>query len=423
VTGVLKPGNWEEREIPTWNGDNATRMAEIIKESRWLPNNLYLIEGDILLYYFRAFYFATCNLTGLGAAVVPYKVTAVCFTLGCFIMGVMVFAYLTSAIVTLVMQADAAADNFKNTTMQLLSFMKDAGIEHDVMIRTSKWLNQWWFAHGGTNINTIMAKLPPSLSSEIRTHCFMTAAANSVFWVTDGQHVVAYEDLFRIAMDIRFEVYNHGEYVLRKGMLNDYFFVVAHGALQVILEDGPAGGKGGFAGESKRRRSMVSQEDLSGKVIAEINVGDCVGEHSAINRGKCEASVRAKGSTELLLMPRGTMLRLIRRNKKIKARLHAIMHKRFAENLYLKTGKVTISSAANVLLRLKIVVAKWRDRRRARIEGKLKKPEVDDDEHDEHEPPPAPALAAPATIEQRLSKAQPAPSPKQAGPRADPLAA
>ncbi len=389
VMGELTPGNINERAIPSWNGMNATEIATEIRGSRWLPNQNYLVTGDILLYYFRAFYFATCNLTGLGAAVVPYKVSAVCFTLGCFIMGVMVFAYLTSAIVTLVMQADAAADNYKHTTMQLLSFMKDAGIEHDVTMRSSKWLNQWWFAHGGTNINTIMDKLPPSLSSEIRTHCFMTAAKQSTFWVSQsdgGSEVVSYEDMFRVAQEIRFEVYNHGEYVLRKGMLNDYFYVVAFGSLQVVLEEsGSSGGGANYAQEAKRRRSIAAgaaSADLSGKVIAEVGIGDCVGEHSAINKGKCEASVRAKGSTELLLLPRTTMLQLIKRNKKVKARLHAMMHRRFAENLYLKTGKVTVASAANVLLKLKIIVAKWRDRRRLRLEGKLPPKGEDDDERD-----------------------------------------
>lgn len=275
---MLKPGNVNDAQIPTWVGDNATAIAQVIDDSRWLPDENYLTTGNILLYYFRAFYFATCNLTGLGAAVVPYKVSAVCFTLGCFIMGVMVFAYLTSAIVTLVMQADAAADNFKNTTMQLLSFMKDAGIEHDVTMRSSKWLNQWWFAHGGTNINNIMDKLPPTLSSEIRAHCFMTAAKQSSFWVsqTDQSEVVSYEDMFRLAQDIRFEVYNHGEYVLRKGMLNDYFYVVAFGSLEVMLEDNATGGSGGgmgHAAESKRRRSVATGIDLSSKVIAQIDVG------------------------------------------------------------------------------------------------------------------------------------------------------
>jgi len=405
VTGVLKPGNVNDAQIPTWVGDNATAIAQVIDDSRWLPDENYLTTGNILLYYFRAFYFATCNLTGLGAAVVPYKVSAVCFTLGCFIMGVMVFAYLTSAIVTLVMQADAAADNFKNTTMQLLSFMKDAGIEHDVTMRSSKWLNQWWFAHGGTNINNIMDKLPPTLSSEIRAHCFMTAAKQSSFWVsqTDQSEVVSYEDMFRLAQDIRFEVYNHGEYVLRKGMLNDYFYVVAFGSLEVMLEDNATGGSGGgmgHAAESKRRRSVATGIDLSSKVIAQIDVGDCVGEHSAINKGKCEASVRAKGSVELLLLPRHTMLRLIKRNKKVKARLHAMMHRRFSENLYLKTGKVTVSSAASILLKLKTIVAKWRDRRRARLEGRLPRKSHDEDEdEDEHAP-------APASIEQQLSKSQ-----------------
>jgi len=89
-----------------------------------------------------------------------------------------------------------------------------------------------------------------------------------------------------------------------------------------------------------------------------------VGEHSCINKGKCEASVRAKGSTELLVLSRQIILRLLKRNKLVKARLHALMHKRFSENLYLRTGKVTVASAASQMLMLRRMVAQWRDRRR-----------------------------------------------------------
>ena len=73
------------------------------------------------------------------------------------------------------------------------------------------------------------------------------------------------------------------------------------------------------------------------------------GEQSAINKGKCEASVRCKTSVELLGIPRETMRRLTERNKLMKHRLHKLMTERFAENLYLTTGKQTMASAATAI--------------------------------------------------------------------------
>jgi CRP-like cAMP-binding protein len=360
ISAQLPPSNWDQKEIPSWIANNNTALTEMVGISRWLPQPETLTTGQTLLYYFRAFYFATCNLTGLGAAVVPYAVSSVVFTLFCFIMGVMVFAYLTSAIVTLVMQADAAADNFQHTTMSLLGFMQDAGIQSEVIHRASKWLDQWWHAHGGANMDKILEKhLPPSLSEEVRMHVFKTACAASPFWddPSDGTALIAFADMQHLSEALRFEVYNAGEWVFRKGMLNDNFFIVAHGKLEVILDDGTehAGG---------RRRRSVQGSNLQNQVIAEIGVGEILGEHSCINKGKCEASVRAPCSTELLLLPRHAILRLLKRNKVVKHRLHSLMHKRFCENLYFKTGKVTVASAATVMLRLKRVVARWRDKKR-----------------------------------------------------------
>ena len=88
------------------------------------------------------------------------------------------------------------------------------------------------------------------------------------------------------------------------------------------------------------------------------------------------------------------MLRLMKRNPVMKTRLQTLMHKRFAENLYLTTGKVTVASAATAMLKIRRLVGLWRDRRRAAAEGK--KPPGDDSD-DEHAAAPAKAPAASTT--------------------------
>ena len=92
---------------------------------------------------------------------------------------------------------------------------------------------------------------------------------------------------------------------------------------------------------SPRVKSVAPSGSLANQVIAEVGPGDVVGEHSCINKGKCEASVRAKGSVELLVVPRESMLKLTQRNPLIKHRLHVLMNTRFAENLYLMRGKLS----------------------------------------------------------------------------------
>jgi CRP-like cAMP-binding protein len=346
---------------PVWTNQSLVALKARIGISKWLPDAAYLKYGQMASYYLRAFYFATCNLTGLGAAVVPYAVPSVLFTLGCFVIGVMVFAYLTSAIVTLVMQADAAAVSYKQGYRQLLGFMQDAGIEHSIMHRASKWLSQWWQAHGGVNLDSIIRELPPSLALEIKTFVFERSAKGGSFFAPkgDGTPCLSAKELVRVAHDLRFEVYNHGEWVLRKGMLNDKFFLVAYGELQVLLDDGTEI----IAG---RRRMSTQTTNLRNAVVAELGKGECVGEHSAILKGKCEASVRARGSVELLVLQRDAIQRLVRRNPLIKHRIHLLMSTRFAENLYLTTGKVTMAGTATAMRCMLKFIAHWRRRKAER---------------------------------------------------------
>lgn len=345
---------------PGWANQSSASIMALMNGSMWLPDAQYLIRGDMLRFYFRAFYFATCNLTGLGAALVPFAVPSVLFTLGCFIIGVMVFAYLTSAIVTLVMHADAAAVSYKQKSLQLLGFMQDAGIESSVIHRASKWLMQWWHAHGGVNLDSIIRELPPSLALEVKMHVFHECTRKCTFWAPSRSgEILSAKELYKLAQDFNFEVFNNNEWVLRKGMLNDKFFIVAFGVLQIILDDGTAHVAG-------RRRMSAQSTSLRNAVVAELGKGECVGEHSAILKGKCEASVRAKGSVELLVIPRESMLRLTQRNPLVKHRLHVLMNTRFAENLYLTTGKVSMNAAATAVRCMRKLVAFWRARKAER---------------------------------------------------------
>ena len=79
---------------------NLQRISEILQDSEWLPTAPYLQEGSVLLWYLRSLYFAVCNLTGLGKSPLPFRNICLVYTTFTFIVGVLVFAYITSSIVT-----------------------------------------------------------------------------------------------------------------------------------------------------------------------------------------------------------------------------------------------------------------------------------------------------------------------------------
>ena len=65
-------------------------------------------------------------------------------------------------------------------------------------------------------------------------HIFAQSTRQVAFWGPSRKgDALTTKDLLRIARDMRFASYNAGEWVLRKGMLNDDFYIVAYGTLEV----------------------------------------------------------------------------------------------------------------------------------------------------------------------------------------------
>jgi len=337
----------------------------------------------MLSFYLRALYFGTCNLTGLGKDLIPVQTAPVVFTLACFLSGVMVFAYLTSAIVTLTMNADPAAIAFKEKKRTLLGFMQAARIEAAVVRRAQQWLDHWWHAHGGMEMGSVIdSLLPPSLGFAMRrqllwehTQCTplfdhfwdgaaaldlgehtTRARALSVPEAAGGGRGTCEEEdgitskasqweaaLRRLIAAMTFEVYNPGEWVLRKGMLNDKFFVVAVGQAEVLLEDTR------HRGFSARRASLAGASAGS-RIIASLGAGDIFGEISCLYLKKCEASVRARTALDVISLPRSPMMDVLHLNERMRHDLLHLVGWRRQENSYLMGGKPNdIASAARQL--------------------------------------------------------------------------
>jgi CRP-like cAMP-binding protein len=360
---------------------NTKRVDEIVFMSEWLPTTPYLQNGNVLLWYLRALYFAVCNLTGLGKSPVPFKNLALMYTTVTFIIGVLVFAYITSSIVTLVMNANAPLVRYQANKNSLLGFMGAAHVKPHLVHRASKWMEHWWFTHGGTPAGYVIDKLPPSLREEVRYRVFQKTTMNSrVFqplWdgmkrkpggpgrksgmvgKKNGASSTADEaaaDIARQETEKRdllarelvnamdFEVYNPGEWVLHKGMLNEFLFIVTVGQAEVLLVEPEKEGGGGPPTAGMRGKNNYSH--LGGKAIAVLDVGDCFGEISAMYRNKCEASIRAKTPLELITIPRTVMMKCLHRSNPLMQKVLDLIRRRRKENDYYKLGKTNVQSTA-----------------------------------------------------------------------------
>ena len=351
------------------------RVVELVGDGEWIPTLPYLQHGNVLLWYLRALYFAVVNLTGLGKSPTPLQNLSLVYTTCTFIVGVLVFAYITSAIVTIVMNANAPFVRFDERKTRLLGFMGDAHVSQPLRQRATRWMEHWWFAHGGTPAGFVVDQLPPSLREEVRFRVFQGATQNSkVFlplWeqrklnkgpkppkgkkgapaeaplteeeVHEKKQATLRETIAReLVLAIEFEVYNPGEWVLHKGMLNEVFYIVTVGVAQVLLVEPDDGSDGG----GRPSRGGRSYEHLCGKCIAELGVGDIFGEISSMYRNKCEASVRAKTPLEVIAIPRATMMRALHRSNPLMQRILGVIRKRRKENDFFKLGRTDLGNMA-----------------------------------------------------------------------------
>ena len=92
--------------------------------------------------------------------------------------------------------------------------------------------------------------------------------------------------------------------------------------------------------------SSKSYEHLKGKIIAELEPGEMFGEISAMYRNKCEASVRAKTSLEVIAIPRATMMRGLHRSNALMEKVLNLIRQRRNENDFYKIGRTNVATMA-----------------------------------------------------------------------------
>ena len=281
---------------PSWAGYDEAELERLLAGSEWLPSAAYLRWASMARWYLRAFYWATCNLTGLGRDMAPLREGPLLFTLLCFLLGVFALAYLTSTIVTLVMESDAARFAFTHKKLALLGFMERAHIDEGIVGRSEAWLEHSWHAQGGMPMADTLAQLPRPLAEALRTELFIAATRHSaVFapvWRALPDYVAAADGgssslsndgsikalVHAMVCAMGIEVYNRGESVLTRGMLNPSIFVVSLGSARVILGHDDARP---LRGSSIRIGRRASTTLIGGQFVAELRVGDIFGEVSA----------------------------------------------------------------------------------------------------------------------------------------------
>jgi ABC-type lipoprotein export system ATPase subunit len=158
----------------------------------------------------------------------------------------------------------------------------------------------------------VMVTHDPSLTMRTKRNVIISDGELIDEIVAQALPLLTHPQMLNVTKQIERQVYQPGESIILHDQHVESFFMIEHGAVEVVLQ---------------RRRT-------TGQIIAQLETGDFFGEVSLLKGGRAIASVRAAedGPVTLLAQPRDKFLQMIQASPLTEEALCKIVQKRLEEN-------------------------------------------------------------------------------------------
>jgi CRP-like cAMP-binding protein len=156
--------------------------------------------------------------------------------------------------------------------------MELRGVFGELQVRVIKWFDYTWNNKQSYNDDKVLTYLPEKLRAEISIHVHL-ATLRRVDIFKDCEPGL----LVELVLKLHLQVFSPGDYICRKGDIGKDMYIVKHGRLEVVSEDG--------------KNIFVTLSD--GSVFGEISVLNISGSKSGNRR---TASVRSVGYSDLFCL-------------------------------------------------------------------------------------------------------------------------
>ncbi|EQC29465.1 hypothetical protein SDRG_12713 [Saprolegnia diclina VS20] len=195
-----------------------------------------------LILYLRAFYYGAVCITNLGLPFEPEVFGE--FILACVLMliGMLLISIIIDEVQKRVTASAVEQMEFLATRSRIQLFLQKQKAPTGLHRRVSAFLDFWWSAHRGANINELVAELPNTIKREILS--FICASA--IDTIARMEHVSeSFPQLAAIFLDnLTIHLYGQGEMVYRCGDYADAAYVLLEGHVAILtpfLDDAPRG--------------------------------------------------------------------------------------------------------------------------------------------------------------------------------------
>ena len=245
--------------------------------------------------YLFSFYWSTLTLTTIGELPGPQTDWEYTFVIIDFLVGVLIFATIVGMVGGIITNMNVQRMEFQGRLDTMKQYMRYRSVGRDLQIRVIKWFDYLWTNNHSLNEQEILQSLPDKLKAEIAIHVhFETLRKVQIFEECEAGL------LEELVLKLKPQVYSPGDYVCRKGDIGKEMFIIKHGRLEVVAEDG-------FT------------------IMATLTDGGYFGEISILNLGgsgnRRTASVRSVGYSDLFCLSKADLLEALTEYPEAKAML------------------------------------------------------------------------------------------------------
>ncbi|RHY01209.1 hypothetical protein DYB36_000253 [Aphanomyces astaci] len=185
------------------------------------------VHHIVLEQYFRALQYGAVCLTNLGRTLEPENLWEFILAFVLMLCGMLLISIIIDEVQKRVTASAIEQMEFLSTRSRILHFLQKQKAPLDMHRRVSSYLDFWWSAHRGANINELLGELPNSLQREI--YRFVCSPVLDVIQRMDkiGGNI---ERVTGLLLDnLVIHLYGQGEVIYRRGDSADTLFILLVG--------------------------------------------------------------------------------------------------------------------------------------------------------------------------------------------------
>lgn len=251
--------------------------------------------------YVKAFYWAVTTLTTIGYGdIVPTTDSGRIFTMLVMITGVGVYGLVIGNISRIFSDQSRYKEQTREKMSELSFFMKHYHIPERLQGSVFSYYNHLYTKHLSDNDSKIISELPKALKDELQVYMNMKLVRNLPVFKYCSQPC-----LKAISASLENLSYAPGDTVIRIGEIGEEMFIIGHGAVEVILNDG--------------------------NVVASLHEGQFFGEMALLKETTRNADVRAHSYCDLYRLDKSKFVEIIQEFPELLDNMEKVTNKRSSD--------------------------------------------------------------------------------------------